>query len=291
MTDIKSLIILAQSGDLDAFDQIVRQFQDMAVGYAYSILGDFHLAEDAAQEAFISAYRDIRALRIPAAFSSWFRKIIYKHCDRFRRRQSFAPLPLETAIDMPSNQPSPAEMIEKKEMKDNVLTAVAALPENQRVVTTLFYINGYSQNEIANFLEISVPAVKKRLQYSRKRLKERMMNMVREDLQQNRPSKDEQFAKHVQLFNAVEAGLTEKVEELLNQDTKLINIKNELSQTSLHRAAYRGHKAIAELLINKGAEVNAKDQNGQTPLHQLAYISTMPDIAELLIDAGADINA
>jgi len=54
MADLKSLIILAQAGDLEAFGKIVRQFQDMAVGYAYSILGDFHLAEDAAQEAFIT---------------------------------------------------------------------------------------------------------------------------------------------------------------------------------------------------------------------------------------------
>ena len=56
MEELELLISRAQAGDLDAYGTIVRQFQDMAVGYAYSVLGDFHLAEDAVQEAFIEAY-------------------------------------------------------------------------------------------------------------------------------------------------------------------------------------------------------------------------------------------
>ncbi|MBI1922841.1 hypothetical protein HYR99_01185 [Candidatus Poribacteria bacterium] len=47
MEGLKSLIIRAQAGDMDAFGAIVQRFQDMEVGYAYSILGDFHLAADA----------------------------------------------------------------------------------------------------------------------------------------------------------------------------------------------------------------------------------------------------
>ncbi|MBI1930505.1 sigma-70 family RNA polymerase sigma factor, partial [Candidatus Poribacteria bacterium] len=182
MAELKSLIISAQAGDADAFGTIVREFQDMAVGYAYSILGDFHLAQDAAQEGFIAAYRDLRTLRIPDAFPGWFRKIIFKQCDRFRRSQRFETLPLEAAMEMPSDAESPAEMVEKKELKAHVQAAIEALPESQRIATTLFYINGYSQNEIADFLEIPVATVKKRLQYSRKRLKERMLTMVQDNL-------------------------------------------------------------------------------------------------------------
>ena len=59
--ELKTLVTNAQQGDLDAYGQIVRRFQDMAFGYAYSILGDFHLAEDAAQDAFVQAYRDLAA--------------------------------------------------------------------------------------------------------------------------------------------------------------------------------------------------------------------------------------
>jgi DNA-directed RNA polymerase specialized sigma24 family protein len=75
MKDLDTLVIRAQSGDRMAFGSLVRQFQDMAVGYAYSILGDFALAEDTAQEAFVQAYLDLHTLREPHAFPSWFRRM------------------------------------------------------------------------------------------------------------------------------------------------------------------------------------------------------------------------
>jgi DNA-directed RNA polymerase specialized sigma24 family protein len=65
--DLSTFVERTRAGDLKAFGEIVRRFQDMAYGYAYSILGDFHLAEDAAQEAFIQSYRDLKALRKPVA--------------------------------------------------------------------------------------------------------------------------------------------------------------------------------------------------------------------------------
>ena len=54
-TSISSLVVRAQAGDRATYDRIVHRFQDMAVGYARSLLGDFHLAEDGVQEAFIGA--------------------------------------------------------------------------------------------------------------------------------------------------------------------------------------------------------------------------------------------
>jgi len=55
---LESLVLSAREGDENAYGVIVRRFQDMAVGYGYSILRDFQLAEDAAQEAFFEAYRN-----------------------------------------------------------------------------------------------------------------------------------------------------------------------------------------------------------------------------------------
>lgn len=68
MEDLRSLVARSKSGELEAYGVIVRRFQDMAAGYGYALLGDFHLAEDAAQEAFIEAYQDLEKLREPAAF-------------------------------------------------------------------------------------------------------------------------------------------------------------------------------------------------------------------------------
>ena len=71
-------LALAKQGDLTAFNLVVREFQDMAIGYAYSILNDFHLAEDAAQEAFVEAYFCLKNLQELIAFPAWFRKIIFR---------------------------------------------------------------------------------------------------------------------------------------------------------------------------------------------------------------------
>ena len=85
MEKLTALVMRARAGELDAYGELVRRLQDMAYGYAYSILCDFHLAEDAAQEAFIQAYRDLEKLREPEAFPGWLRRIVFKYCDRTRR--------------------------------------------------------------------------------------------------------------------------------------------------------------------------------------------------------------
>src|SRR5215212_6269220 len=82
---LTSLIRGAQRGDLDAFGEVVVRFQDLAYAVAYSIVGDAHLAQDAAQEAFIEAYLCLSSLREPAAFPGWFRRIVAKRGDRLVR--------------------------------------------------------------------------------------------------------------------------------------------------------------------------------------------------------------
>jgi len=203
MEELQSLIIQTKRGDHDAFTEIVHRFQDMAVGYAYTILGDFHLAEDAAQEAFVSAFYLLHQLRDPSRFSGWFRKIIFKQCDRITRQDRLKIVPDETLERLPSNAQDAVQTLAEKETKELVRTAVAALPQEQRMVTTLFYINGYTQKQVADFLGISVTTVDNRLRASRKRLKERMIEMVQEDLKQNRPSRDEMLVAEVRNLTEV----------------------------------------------------------------------------------------
>jgi RNA polymerase sigma factor (sigma-70 family) len=195
MNDLEQLVNRSLSGDLDAFGELVRRFQDMAHGYAYSILGDFELAEDAAQEAFIKAYLKMADLREPAAFPGWFRRIVLGQCTGMVRRKRIGTVPIEEVGEMASRSADPRQSAERREMEEKVLEAVRALPEKQREATTLFYINGYSQNEIAEFLEVPLTTVKKRLHDSRTNLKGRMMDMVAETLKDN--TLDERFSKKV----------------------------------------------------------------------------------------------
>ena len=191
MKDLGSLVTQAQAGDLQAYGEIVRRFQDMAYGYACAVLGDFHLAEDVAQEAFIEAYRCLSSLREPAAFAGWLRRIVFKQCDRLTRRKQVSTVPLESADSVTSESPGPPEEVEQQEMEREVLEAVLSLPENERTVTALYYIDGYSQKEVAEFLEVPVTTVNNRLHASRERLKERMVTMVADTLRSKAPKPEE----------------------------------------------------------------------------------------------------
>ena len=206
MEEIKSLVVQAVSGDIASFERLVHRFQNMACGYAYAHLDDFHLAEDVAQEAFVDAYRLLPSLRVPEAFPGWLRRIVFKHCDRITRRRGASLVPLDAVAEVIADEDGPARLVEKREMARKVQEAVGALSEHQRLVTTLFYIRRHSQKEIADFLELPVTTVKKRLHDARERLKERMIEMVSETLRENMP--DELFSKKV-------------IEELLNRPRPL----------------------------------------------------------------------
>jgi len=179
-----------RAGDLSAFDPLVREFQDMAVGYAYSILGDFHLAEDAAQDAFIEAYFCLGRLKEPKAFPAWFRRIVSRQCSRLTRGKQYPTVPLEATTEMANPGPSPLDLAAQRETQEMVLSAVNTLPEHERIATTLAYINGYSLAEVGDFLEVSVDTVKNRLRSARSKLRERMVSLMKETLKQHAPGDD-----------------------------------------------------------------------------------------------------
>ena len=191
--NLKERVLQAQQGDMAAFSALVRRYQAMAVAYAYAVLGDFHLAEDAAQEAFVDAHRLLGDLRQAEAFPGWLKRIVFKHCDRLSRRRPRA-VGLEGAAE-PLAAGDPAQALERSETRRQVLRAVGALPPAQRQVVSLFYIQRYPQNEIAAFLELPLTTVKKRLHDARRTLKERMLQMVSDTLGENRP--DDQFSQRV----------------------------------------------------------------------------------------------
>jgi phenylalanyl-tRNA synthetase alpha chain len=120
-------------------------------------------------------------------------------------------------------------------MKAKVLRAIQSLPDSQRTVTTLFYINGYSQETIAEFLEVPPGTVKSRLAASRNRLKQRMMEMVKETLHASAP--DERFSRKV-------------IEELLGRP-KLLEIEGH----PVRRVWEAIRRALPDYEVVSGSEV------------------------------------
>src|SRR5215204_4022065 len=308
MDALEAIVTRARDGEAEAFGILVRRFQDMAVGYGYSVLHDFQLAEDAAQEAFFEAYRTLSKLREPAAFAGWFRRIVFKQCDRITRRRVVATVPLEAA-------PDPLQATGEEERKGEVLEAVRQLPEHERSVMTLFYIGGYSMDEVATFLEVPVSTVKGRLHSARERIRTMLLDTVADDLRARRPSRNQSFeTRVVDLLEAARGGDIERVKTLLKADRRLLVGRDPIGNTALIIAVNTGHEALADLLFDAGVEpglheaaaigdssrvraaldrdpalLDTDSPEGFTPLALAAHFGHL-DVMRLLIDRGADVN-
>jgi RNA polymerase sigma factor (sigma-70 family) len=315
MTDIATLIHQTRDGDTDAFAEVVRRFQDMAIGYGYSLLRDLQLAEDVAQEAFLDAYLCLPQLREPAAFPGWFRRIVFKQCDRVLRKQGLVVVPLEAEVETSVRQLSQVEEFEQREMKDQVWAAIDTLPEHERTPVLLYYLGGHSQKEVAAFLGVPETAIKKRLFSARQRLRENLMDFVVDTLREHRPSRDTDFATSViEMLKAAREGDLQKVRTLLLQNKQLLTARDWLGNSALIVAVNSGHQAIAKLLFKSGLRPDVHEAaaigqterveklinedrerldsfsaEGFTPLALAAHFGYR-ETTEWLIGQGADIN-
>ena len=203
MTDVDEIV--RRAADLnsapearrEAFGELVIRFQDMAFACAFAVLRDAYLAQDTAQEAFVVAWQKLAQLREPAAFPGWFKRIVMTQCTRLTRCKRLQFVPLDAGAGKSTDDPGPQVSAERRDLVAKVLQAINALPDNERLVTTLFYINGYTQSDIGEFLEVPVTTVNKRLYSARQRLKGSVVELFKGDLRQQRPSRNEKFATEV----------------------------------------------------------------------------------------------
>ena len=147
----------ARRGDAQAFERLVERHSDGVYGLCYDIVGNFHDAEDLAQEAFVRAHARLQSLRDPNAFAGWLASISRNLCRDWLRantrkeRMEFLTPPRAMAC-VPAKA-GPAALV----AEDSMARALSALPERQRDAVTLYYVNGYSFAEVALFLDRPAP--------------------------------------------------------------------------------------------------------------------------------------
>jgi RNA polymerase sigma factor (sigma-70 family) len=295
VADLAELVRKAREGDVKAYARIFRQFQDMAVGYAFSLLGNFHEAEDAAQDAFVAAFQRLPQLRDPRAFPGWFRRVVFTYADRLRRRQhSTTSLKEHQLSDRDAEEPS--VLAERREVRDRILAAVHALPEAEREATALFYINGYSSAQIGEFLEVPASTVRSRLQLARQRLKQEVVSMVKDKMEPHRPSRDESLAQRVCDFMAAAGhGSAKDFKALLSKQPQFAKTTGQhpygwgYDVQALHVAAQWGQDEKVIMLLDSGVDINALDGYGCTAL-QAAILYRQPEIASQLIERRATVD-
>jgi len=176
--DEGELIQAAQQGALDAFNQLILHYQNQAYNLSYHILQDAAAADDATQEAFISAYRGLGKFR-GGSFRAWLLRITTNACyDELRRRKrnpaiswdDFGDLEEEANPHLADAGARPEESVQQDELREMLERVMAKLPQDQQVVLLLIDRMGLSYEETAQTLHIRLGTVKSRLARARSRM-------------------------------------------------------------------------------------------------------------------------
>jgi RNA polymerase sigma-70 factor (ECF subfamily) len=166
------------AGEPDAFESLVRKYNRLGGAIAFGILGDFHLAEDVVQEAFITAFRALSSLREPGKFRFWFAGLVRsKALDALRQRRTRQAVPLEEGLAAGGSfggQSPVEEEHMRDELRQKVLDAIGELPPEDRTVVMLKHMEGLSYKEIAELTGSTVSSVESRLFRARNALRKKL---------------------------------------------------------------------------------------------------------------------
>jgi RNA polymerase sigma-70 factor (ECF subfamily) len=180
-----ALVVSSRQGDLEAFEALVSKHQKRMVNIAFRIIGEYDDACEAVQDAFLSAYRNLRDFRQEAKFATWLTSITVNlsrnRLKRMRIRQARVPYSLDAPLqtddgellpDPPSKDPSVLDRMEQQDVKTKVQDCIMALEPDFREVIILRDMHDMAYEEISAALKLAVGTVKSRLFRARESVKE-----------------------------------------------------------------------------------------------------------------------
>lgn len=174
-------IAAAQRGDVESFNALVRLYEGRVYNLCYRMLGDPDSAADAAQDAFLSAFRNIRSFR-GGSFRSWMLRIATNACYdalRVRKRRPTTSLDLhsddeddQSPLQIADTGEAPDDFALRRELAAAIQNGLDTLPEEQRVVLILSDIEGLPYEEIAQITNANLGTIKSRISRGRARLRD-----------------------------------------------------------------------------------------------------------------------
>ena len=181
------LIITASKGDLDAFNELVLAYQNVAYYHAYALLRDPALAEDATQDSFIRAFQNMPGFR-GGSFRAWILKIVrnaaYDMLRRSKRHPTQSLYPedeygeeIETPAWLADTTTSVQDTVEQSEFSRDLYRLIDELPAVYRTVLTLVDLHELDYAEVADALKIPLGTVKSRLARARYRISEKLCSV------------------------------------------------------------------------------------------------------------------
>jgi RNA polymerase sigma-70 factor (ECF subfamily) len=180
--DESALISAARKGDLDSFNSLVLAYQELIYNQAFRVMGEISAADDATQEAFITAFRKLNTYR-GGSFRAWLLRIVTNICyDELRRRKRYPTTQLEPLDDsgeeietpmwIADPSESPEESAERAELGRAIQQCIDDLPYEFKVVVSLVDIQGLDYAEVAEIVDTPLGTVKSRLARARSRLRQ-----------------------------------------------------------------------------------------------------------------------
>ena len=184
MTD--ELVQRAQSGDEQAFEELVLIHQRKVYNLALRITGNAEDAKDVSQEAFIRAYRGLPGFRGESSFGTWLYRLTVNTCGDFLRKEkrhsdNVVPLYAENSdgeeypLQIPDLRYTPESSLERQELADAVAKAMADMPEDYRNALSMREIGGLSYDDIGEELSLKAGTVKSRIFRAREYLRKALI--------------------------------------------------------------------------------------------------------------------
>ncbi len=169
-----ALVLRARAGDLAAFDTLVGRYMERAFAVALRLMRQREDAEDLVQDAFSQALQTLQRFDARRPFGPWFFRILVNrglNLRRSRKVRSTEEMPLEVVAP----QDSPAQQLERQELRERLCAAIERLPDRERMVVELFELEGFDSAEIAEILEIPRGTVRWHLHEARRTLREQLV--------------------------------------------------------------------------------------------------------------------
>ena len=192
-SDDSTLVARSLAGDRDAFGEIVARYQALICSLAYSSTGSLALSEDLAQETFVTAWKQLAALREPAKLRSWLcgiaRNLGQRNRRGLKREPAHAAEPLETLHETPANQAHPLDQAISREEEALLWRSLERIPETYREPLILLYRQQESVERVAQLLDLTEEAVRQRLVRGRKLLQAEVLALVAGTLRKSSPGR------------------------------------------------------------------------------------------------------
>lgn len=177
----KSLIEECKQGDIESFELLIKDHQQMAFNIAYRMLGNIEDARDASQDAFIKIFKNIKTFKGNSSFSTWMYRIVSNTClDELRKKKKHHNYSYDNPIktedgemsrNIPMVENTPEEIINMKESQKLIQNALNKLSDQNKAVIVLRDIKGFSYEQISEILNCPEGTVKSRISRARVALK------------------------------------------------------------------------------------------------------------------------